>query len=170
MNIHRTAIIAVAAAALAATGSASQLPTGRPSARSRTTSFDARDKGFDVMPAGTDGSDVTNIPHDGTATERRALVGGLDEGRGYTSYTRIRRSRHRRRQRDLQGAHEHHRPVRSPGSPGRPPTWAPDGSIVYASDRDGNFGLYRIGGPTDRGGPNDEHSGVHFTTRSRLLG
>jgi len=152
-----TAIIAVAAfAAAAATGSASPV-VGMPSFdQIAYTSFDARDKGFDVMLARTDGTDVTNITHDSTAKKnvdpnwsangmkvaytRYYTSGGADiiavnaNGKGSVNLTG---------------------PSVRPGILNIHPTWAPDGSVVFASNRDGNFDLYRVGitAATDRQQP-----------------
>ena len=65
-----TAIIAVAAAGLAATGSAGPIAIGPPtSSQIAYFSFDSRDKGLDVMLVKANGTGTTNITHDGTAKQ-----------------------------------------------------------------------------------------------------
>jgi TolB protein len=149
MKLRRTlitAIIAVAAATLVATSSASRVSDQPTIGKIAYTNFDARDGGFDVMLARTDGTDVTNITHDGTAMKnvdpnwstsgmkvaftRYYTTGGADiivanaNGKGAVNITG---------------------PSFRSGVLNIHPTWAPDGSIVFASNRSGNFDLYRIG-------------------------
>ena len=151
MKLRRTlitAVIAVAAAALAATGSAGPIPNGHGPSLNKIAffSFDARDNGLDVMLLNTDGTGGTNITHDGTAKQnvdpnwsanglkvaftRYNMNGGSSimvvnaNGKGLVNLTGP-------------GLNSHVLNVH--------PTWSPDGSIVFASNRDGNFDLYRIG-------------------------
>ena len=149
MRVRRTfitAIIAVTAATLAATGSASPVVGGPSLGKVAYTNFDARDKGFDVMTAGIDGSDATNITHDGTAKKNvdpNWSADGMNVA--FTTYYTnggadifvVNPSR--------KGAVNITGPSVRPGILNIHPTWAPDGSIVFASNRDGNFDLYRIG-------------------------
>ncbi len=90
MKLRRTliaAVIAVAAATMAATVSASPVLGGPSFDRIAYTSFDARDKGSDVMLARTDGSDAANITHDGTATKFTEPNWSADGMKvAYTSY------------------------------------------------------------------------------------
>ena len=70
MKLRRTLIavvIAVAAGALAATGSAGPVSNGPSLNKIAFFSFDQRDNGLDVMLVNTDGSGAANITHDGTA-------------------------------------------------------------------------------------------------------
>ena len=70
MKLRRTLItvvIAVAAGALAATGSAGPISNGPSLNKIAFFSFDQRDNGLDVMLVNTDGSGAANITHDGTA-------------------------------------------------------------------------------------------------------
>ena len=149
MKLRRTliaAVIAVAAATVVAAGSASPA-VGTPSFNQIAyTSFDARDSGHDVMLARTDGSDVTNITHDGTAknnSDPNWSANGMKVA--YTSYYAnggadiIAVNANGKGARNLTG------PSARPGILNIHPTWAPNGSIVFASNRDGNFDLYRIG-------------------------
>jgi Tol biopolymer transport system component len=149
MKLRRTlitAIIAVFAATLAATGSASRVMGITPTDKIAYTNLDKRDAGFDVMLASIDGKNVANITHDGTARKyvdpnwsangmKVAYTGyyangGADiyvvnaNGKGAVNIT---------------GRSVH------PGVLNIHPTWAPDGSIVFASNRAGHFELYRIG-------------------------
>jgi Tol biopolymer transport system component len=146
-----TVIIAVAAAALAASGGARPTTEGPTLSKIAFFSFDQRDKGFDVMLVNTDGSTQVNITHDGTAKQNvdpnwslnglkvafasYNTFGGADimvvneSGKGLINLTRGPFANTR-----VQNLH---------------PTWAPDGSIVFASNRDGNFDLYRISAATD---------------------
>ncbi len=149
MKLRRTlftAIIAVAAVTLAATVSASPIKNGPSFNKIAYFNYDARDKGFDVMLVNTDGTSKLNITHDGTAVQnvdpnwspngtkiafaRYNLVGGADifvlnaTGKGLVK---------------VSGPSVSERIVNTH------PTWARDGSIVFASNRDGNFDLYRVG-------------------------
>jgi Tol biopolymer transport system component len=149
MKLRRTLItvvIAVAAGALAATGSAGPISNGPSLNKIAFFSFDQRDNGLDVMLVNTDGSGGTNITHDGTAKRnvdpnwssngvkvaftRYNASGGADimvvnaNGKGLVNLTGPSLTNR------VQNIH---------------PTWSPDGSIVFASNRDGNFDLYRIG-------------------------
>jgi TolB protein len=116
------------------------------------TSFDARDKGFDVMLARTDGSDVTNITHDGTAKRNVDPNWSADGTKvAYTRYNGVGGA-------DIivvnvngKGAVNITGPGLRSGILNIHPTWSPDGSIVFASNRNGNFDLYRAGNSaTDR--------------------
>jgi Tol biopolymer transport system component len=137
------AIIAAAATTVAATGSASPVASPPTMGHIAYSGFDGRDSGFDVMLANTNGSDVKNITHDGTAkvnTDPNWSANGMkvaytsysgagadivvvdSNGKGYVNLT----------------------PSFRKGILNIHPTWSPDGSIVFASNRDGNFDLYRI--------------------------
>jgi Tol biopolymer transport system component len=142
-----TAIISVAAAALAATGSAGPVVNGPPLSKIAYFSFDQRDKGLDVMLVNTDGSGATNITHDGTAKQNvdpNWSANGLKVA--FTSYNTTGGSNIMVVNANGRGL------VNLTGGPGLTarvlnihPTFSPDGSIVFASNRDGNFDLYRIG-------------------------
>ena len=106
MRVRRTfitAIIAVTAATLAATGSASPIVGGPSLGKIAYTSFDARDKGFDVMLSAPDGSEITNITHDGTAKLNvdpnwsadgmKLAYASYDEARAPTSWSSTRTAR-----------------------------------------------------------------------------
>jgi TolB protein len=153
MKLRRTlitAIIAVAAASLAATGSAGPITTSPSATKIAYFTYDARDNGFDVMLMNSTATGAVNLTHDGTAmknvdpnfspnglkiafTKYNAL-GGADifavnaTGKGLVNLT---------------GG-----PALLSRTVNIHPTWAPDGSIVFASNRDGNFDLYRIGVPS----------------------
>lgn len=150
MRVRRTfitAIIAVTAATLAATGSASPVVGGPSFGKIAYTSFDARDKGFDVMTAGINGSDVANITHDGTAKKNVEPNWSADGMKvAFTTYYTNGGADIFVATASKKGA------VNITGGPSMRrgilnihPTWSPDGSIVFASNRDGNFDLYRIG-------------------------
>lgn len=152
MKLRRTliaAVIAVAAATLAATVSASPIVGGPAMGKIAYFNFDVRDSGFDVMLADTNGTRVANITHDGTAkknldpnwstngmkvafTSYYGKSGGADiivvdaNGKGRVNLTSS--------------------PVAREGIQNINPTFSPDGSVVFASNRDGNFDLYRVGG------------------------
>lgn len=153
MKLRRTlitAIIAVAAVTLAATVSASPIKNGPSLEQIAYFNYDARDKGFDVMLVKTDGTGKVNVTHDGTlvrnvdpnwsangtkiAFARYNVAGGADifvmnaTGKGLVK---------------VSGPSISERIVNTH------PTWARDGSIVFASNRDGNFDLYRVGAATD---------------------
>jgi Tol biopolymer transport system component len=150
-----TAIIAVAAVTAVATGSASPV-VGMPSFdKIAYTNFDARDNGFDVMLARTDGSDVTNITHDGTAKKNvdpNWSANGMKVA--YTSYYANGGADIIVVDANGKGAVNLTGPSVRPGILNIHPTWSPDGSIVFASNRDGNFDLYRVGvAATDRSRP-----------------
>lgn len=147
-----TVVIAAVAAALAASGGAR--PTTEPPTFNKIAffSFDLRDKGFDVMLVNTDGSSQTNITHDGTAKQNvdpnwsanglkvayasYNMFGGADimlvneSGKGLVNLTRS--------------------PALKTNVLNLHPTMAPDGSVVFSSNRDGNFELYQISPLSDR--------------------
>lgn len=151
MKLRRTlitAIIAVAAAALAATGSAGQYRADAPTINQIAYfSFDQRDNGLDVMLVNTDGTGATNITHDGTAKQNvdpNWSANGLRVA--FTSYNTSGGSNIMVVNANGKGL------VNLTSGPGLinrvlniHPTFSPDGSIVFASNRDGNFDLYRIG-------------------------
>jgi Tol biopolymer transport system component len=150
MKLRRTlltAIIAVAAAALTATVSASPIAIAPPSASQIAYfSFDQRDKGLDVMLVKADGTGGTNITHDGTAKQNvdpNWSVNGLKVA--FTRYNVNGGSSIMVVNANGKGLVN----VTGPSFGSRVlnvhPTFAPDGSIVFASNRDGNFDLYRIG-------------------------
>lgn len=147
-----TAVIALTAATLAATGSASRVVEGPTLGKIAYTNFDARDKGYDVLLARTDGSDATNITHDGTAKRNVDPNWSADGMKvAYTSYNGYGGAVIIVVQANGKGAVNLTGPSVRPGILNIHPTWAPDGSIVFASNRAGNFDLYRIGvAATDR--------------------
>lgn len=147
-----TAVIALTAATLAATGSASRVVEGPTLGKIAYTNFDARDKGYDVLLARTDGSDATNITHDGTAKRNVDPNWSADGMKvAYTSYNGYGGADIIVVQANGKGAVNLTGPSVRPGILNIHPTWAPDGSIVFASNRAGNFDLYRIGvAATDR--------------------
>jgi TolB protein len=151
MKIRRTlitVIIALAAAAsLAATGSASRVADMPTLGQIAYFNIDSRDSGFDVMLTKTDGSDVTNITHDGTAKKNMDPTWSANGMKiAYTSYNASSSAAdiivvnvNGKGRVNLTG------PAFQSGILNINPTWSPDGSIVFASNRDGNFDLYRIG-------------------------
>jgi Tol biopolymer transport system component len=147
MRVRRTfitAIIAVTAATLAATGSASPVVGGPSLGKIAYTNFDARDKGFDVMTAGIDGSEVTNITHDGTTKKNVDPNWSADGTKvAFTTYYASGGADIFVVDPSRKGAVNITGPSIRPGILNIHPTWAPDGSIVFASNRDGNFDLYR---------------------------
>lgn len=149
MKLRRTlitAIIAVFGATLATAGSASPVAGIPTTAKIAYTNFDARDKGFDVMLARTDGSDVTNITHDGTVKRNVDPNWSADGLKiGYTSYNGYGGADIMVVNANGKGTVNLTGPSVRPGILNIHPTWSPDGSIVFASNRGGNFDLYRIG-------------------------
>jgi TolB protein len=149
MKLRRTliaAVIAVAAAALAATGSASPLASPPTTAKIAYFSFDSRDSGLDVMLAGTNGGNVVNITHDGTAkrnVDPNWSANGMKVA--YTTYYVNGGSDIIVVNANGKGAVNITGPSFRPGILNIHPTWAPNGSIVFASNRAGNFDLYRSG-------------------------
>ena len=149
MKLRRTliaAVIAVAAAALAATGSASPIASPPTTAKIAYFSFDSRDSGLDVMLAGTTGGNVANITHDGTAKKNvdpNWSANGMKVA--YTTYYVNGGSDIIVVNANGKGAVNITGPSFRPGILNIHPTWAPDGSIVFASNRAGNFDLYRSG-------------------------
>jgi TolB protein len=155
MKLRRTLIsvvIAMTAAAFAATGSASPVVDGPTFGKIAYTNFDARDKGFDVMIARIDGSDATNITHDGTI-KKNVDPNWSTNGTmvAYTSYYGNGGADIFVVNANGKGAVNITGPSVRPGILNIHPTWAPDGSIVFASNRDGNFDLYRVGGSATGG-------------------
>ena len=142
-----TAIIAVAAAALAATVSAGSIAIGPPSASQIAYfSFDSRDKGLDVMLVKTDGTGGPNITHDGTAKQNvdpNWSANGLKVA--FTRYNANGGSSIMVVNANGKGLVNLTGPSFGSRVLNVHPTFAPDGSIVFASNRDGNFDLYRIG-------------------------
>ena len=142
-----TAIIAVAAAALAATGSAGPIAIGPPTANQIAYfSFDQRDKGLDVMLVNADGTGATNITHDGTAKQNvdpNWSANGLKVA--FTRYNMNGGSSIMVVNANGKGLVNLTGPALNSRVLNIHPTFSPDGSIVFASNRDGNFDLYRIG-------------------------
>jgi TolB protein len=155
MKLRRTliaAVIAVAAAALAATGSASPIASPPTTAKIAYFSFDSRDSGLDVMTAGTNGGNVMNLTHDGTAKKNvdpNWSANGMKLA--YTTYYVNGGSDIIVVDANGKGSVNITGPSTRPGILNIHPTWAPNGSILFASNRAGNFDLYRIGpAATDR--------------------
>ena len=142
-----TAIIAVAAAALAATGSAGPIAIGPPTTNQIAYfSFDQRDKGLDVMLVKTDGTGGTNITHDGTAKQNvdpNWSANGLKVA--FTRYNTNGGSSIMVVNANGKGLVNLTGPAFNSRVLNIHPTFSPNGSIVFASNRDGNFDLYRIG-------------------------
>jgi Tol biopolymer transport system component len=142
-----TAIIAVAAAALAATGSAGPIALGPPTVNQIAYfSFDQRDQGLDVMLVKADGTGGTNITHDGTAkrnVDPNWSANGLKVA--FTRYNTNGGSSIMVVNANGKGLVNLTGPAVNSRVLNIHPTFAPDGSIVFASNRDGNFDLYRIG-------------------------
>jgi Tol biopolymer transport system component len=142
-----TAIIAVAAAGLAATGSAGPIAIGPPtSTQIAYFSFDSRDKGLDVMLVKANGTGTTNITHDGTAKQNvdpNWSSNGLKVA--FTSYNTNGGSSIMVVNANGKGLVNLTGPAFNSRVLNIHPTFAPNGSIVFASNRDGNFDLYRIG-------------------------
>jgi TolB protein len=142
-----TAIIAVAAAALAATGSAGPIAIGPPTVNQIAYfSFDQRDKGLDVMLVNTNGTGATNITHDGTAKQNvdpNWSANGLKVA--FTRYNVNGGSSIMVVNANGKGLVNLTGPAFNSRVLNVHPTFSPDGSIVFASNRDGNFDLYRIG-------------------------
>jgi Tol biopolymer transport system component len=137
---------AVAALSLAASSGAQPGASGPTLSKIAFFSYDVRDKGMDVNILNADGTGQWNVTHDGTAVRnvdpnwslngaqiaftRYWSNGGSDimvigaNGKGLVNVTG---------------------PALQPGIMNVHPTFAPNGSIVFASNRDGNFDLYRIG-------------------------
>lgn len=149
MKLRRTliaAVIAVAAAALAATGSASPIASPPTTAKIAYFSFDSRDSGLDVMLAGTNGGNVTNLTHDGTAKKNvdpNWSANGMKVA--YTTYYVNGGSDIMVVNANGKGSVNITGPSVLSGTLNIHPTWAPNGSIVFASNRAGNFDLYRSG-------------------------
>jgi TolB protein len=150
MKLRRTliaAVIAAAAATLVATGSASPVASAPTLGKIAYFSFDSRDSGFDVMLSRTDGSDATNITHDGTAAKNLDPTWSANGMKiAYTSYYA------RGTGADIfvvnangKGRVNLTGPALQSGVLNINPSFSKDGSIVFASNRDGNFDLYRIG-------------------------
>ena len=155
MKLRRTliiAVIAVFAAVLASAGSASRSAGGPTMNKIAYFNLDMRDKGFDVMVMQTNGSDATNITHDGTA-KRNVDPNWSTNGMkvAYASYNMYGGSDIIVVDANGKGSVNITGPSTRPGTLNIHPTWAPNGSIVFASNRSGNFDLYRIGpAATDR--------------------
>jgi Tol biopolymer transport system component len=149
LKLRRTlisAIIAVAAVTLVAATSASRVSDQPSLGKIAYTNFDARDGGFDVMLAGTDGSFATNITHDGTAMRNVDPNWSTDGTRvAYTRYNMTGGADIMVVNANGKGAVNLTGPSMRSGVMNVHPTWAPNGSIVFASNRNGNFDLYRIG-------------------------
>jgi TolB protein len=109
-------------------------------------SFDQRDQGLDVMLVNADVTGETNITHDGTAKQNVDPNWSSDGLKiAFTSYNMNGGS-------NIMVVNENGKGLVNLTGLGLTnrvlnihPTWSPDGSIVFASNRDGNFDLYRIG-------------------------
>jgi TolB protein len=95
-----------------------------------------------------DGSEITNITHDGTAKQNVDPNWSADGMKlAYASYDGAGGANIMVVNANGKGA-VNLTPAVQKRVLNIHPTWSPDGSIVFASNRDGNFDLYRIGNAT----------------------
>jgi Tol biopolymer transport system component len=147
-NLIIIAIVAAAFAALtlAASSGAQQASTLGPAVgQIAYFNYDASDKGIDVMLMNADGSGGSNITHDGTAKQNVDPNWSANGSKvAFTRYFGDGSSDIMVVGADGKGLVNVTGPSFRRGISNIHPAMAPNGSIVFASNRDGNFDLYRV--------------------------